>query len=172
MLPQTTSAAQQAALWQLKRCVEDFVRSPVVPSEDWASLLKTAKVDYNGEEIMLPEAMTWAQIAPALPPANLTARVQAIDIAEGPNRELLRDPTKVLLPSAESPQPVPQAKVCVASACDWADICKGCARRRLFTFLWPRDVFSCVGTPVLNGKLSKFEADLERASLQCVPTGY
>ena len=67
------------------------------------------------------------------------------------NSELLRDPTEVLLPSAEWPQPVPQAKVWVASDNDWADICKGCARRGLFTFLRPRDVFSSVGTPVLNG---------------------
>ena len=64
-LPQTASAAQQAALRQLKRYVQDFVRGPLVPSEDWASLLKTAKVDFNGEEIKLPEAVTWAQIAAA-----------------------------------------------------------------------------------------------------------
>ena len=70
-LPQTGSAAQYAALRQLKRSVEDFVRSPVVPSEDSASLLKTDKVDYIGEEITLPEALFWAQIAPALRPANL-----------------------------------------------------------------------------------------------------
>ena len=118
-----------------------------MPSED----LKIAKVDYNGEEIKLPEAITWAQIAPALPPANLTARERAIDLAEGPTRELLRDPTKVLLPSAEWPQLAPQANVWVASGNDWADICKGCARRGLFTFLRPRDVFSSVVTPVLNG---------------------
>ena len=73
-----------------------------MPSEDWAILLKTAKVDYNREEIKLPAA-------------DLTARVRATDLAEGPIRELLRDPTKVLLPSAEWPQPVPQAKVWVAS---------------------------------------------------------
>ena len=63
------SPAQQAALQQLKWYVEDFVRGPVIPSEDWASLLKAAKVDYNGEEIKLQEAITWAQIAPALQPA-------------------------------------------------------------------------------------------------------
>ena len=42
-----------------------------MPSEDWASLLKTDKVDFIGEEIKLPEAKIWAQIAPALWPANL-----------------------------------------------------------------------------------------------------
>ena len=86
-----------------------------MPSEDWAILLKTAKVDYNREEIKLPEALTWTQTVPALPPADMTARVRATDLAEGPIRELLRDPTKILLPSAEWPQPVPQAKVWVPS---------------------------------------------------------
>ena len=65
-LPQTASAAQQPALWQLKRYVEDFVRGSVLFSEDWASQLKTVKIDYNGEQIKLPEATTWA---------DLTARV-------------------------------------------------------------------------------------------------
>ena len=104
------------------------------------------------EEIKLPEAIhLGTDCSKLLPPANLTARVRAIVLAEGPIRELLRDPTTVLLPSAEWPQPVPHAKVWVASESDLADICKGCARRGLFTFLRPRDVFSRVGTPVLNG---------------------
>ena len=56
----------------------------------------------------------------------------------------------------------------------------------LFTFLQPRDVFSRVGTPVLNGMFgvakeweagrgyqpSNFEAGLERDSSKCVPTDY
>ena len=46
------------------------------------------RVDYTGEEIKLPEVKTWARIAPALPPADRTARVRAIDLAEGPLREL------------------------------------------------------------------------------------
>ena len=150
-LPQTASAAQQAAFLRLMRYVDDFVRGPVVPAEDWASMLKTAKADCNGEEIKLPEAITWALIAPALSSANLIARVRAMDLSEGPIRELLRDPTTVLLPSAEWPRPVPQAKVWVALDSDWADSCKGCARMGLFTFLQPRDVFSCVGRPVPNG---------------------
>ena len=98
----------------------------IVPCEDWATVLRTTQVDYTGE-IKLLEPTTWAQVAPALPAADLTARVRAIDLAEGPMREFLRDPTKVLLPSTEWPQPVPQAKVSVASDDDWAEICKGCA---------------------------------------------
>ena len=77
--------------------------------------------------------------------------MRAIDLAEGPLRELLRDPMKVLLPSPEWPQPVPQANVLVASCDDWEDICKGCAQRGLFTFLRPQDVFSCDGEARLNG---------------------
>ena len=115
--------------------VEDFVRDPTVPCEDRATILKTTRVDFTGEEIKLPEPITWAQIAPALPPADQTARVRATDLAEGPLRELLRDPTKVLLPPTECPQPVPQTKVSVTSVDDWADMCKGCAQRGLFTFL-------------------------------------
>ena len=87
-LPQAASAAQQAAFRELKRYVEDFVRGPVVPSEDWASLLKTAEVDYNGEEIRLPEAFTWAQTAPALPPSNLTGGRTISGIATRPNTSL------------------------------------------------------------------------------------
>ena len=92
---------------QFKRYVEDFVRGPVLPSEDWATLQKIAELDCDGEEIKLPEATTWAQIAPALPPADLIARVRAIDLVEGPIRVL-------------------QAKVWVASDSYRADSCKGC----------------------------------------------
>ena len=52
--------------------------------------------DYPGEEIKLPEPTTWAQIAPALPPADRKARGRAIVLAEGPKRELLRNPMKAL----------------------------------------------------------------------------
>ena len=57
-------------------------------------------------EIKLPETITWAQIAPALPPADQTA-----DLAEGLKRELLRNPMKALLPPTEWLQPVPRAIV-------------------------------------------------------------
>ena len=108
--PRAPTAAQQAALHHLKQYVEDFVRGPIVPYEDWAIIFKTTGVDYTVEEIKLPEAITWAQIAPALPPADWAARVRSIVLAEGPLRELLRDPMKVLLPPTEWPQPVPQPK--------------------------------------------------------------
>ena len=49
-----------------------------MPSEDWDFFLKTAKVDYNREEIKLPEAITWTQIAPALPPADLTLEYEPL----------------------------------------------------------------------------------------------
>ena len=98
----------------------------IVLCEDWATVLKTTRVEYTGEEIKLPEPTTWALIAPALPPA---------DLAESPVRELLRDPRKVLLPPTEWAEPVPQANVWVACDNVWADICKGCAQRGLSTFL-------------------------------------
>ena len=130
---------------------------------------------------MLPEAVTWAQIAPALPPANLTARSRAIDLAEGPIWELLRDPTKVLVPSAEWPEAVPQANVWVASDSGWADICKGCARRssgpEMFSHVSGRQ-FSMACSRCQRGQVgggyqpSNFEADLERDSFQYVPTDY
>ena len=76
----------------------------------WATILKRTRADDPGEEINLPEAITWAQIAPALPPADRTARGRgrAVDLAEGPVRELLRDPMKALLPPTEWLQPVPK----------------------------------------------------------------
>ena len=163
----------------------DVVRGPIVPCEDWAAIIKTTRVDHTGEEIQLPEPITWAQIVPALAPADQTARVRATDLAEGPKRELLRDATKVLLPT-EWPRSVPQAKVWVASVDDWADSCKGCAQRGLFTFIRPR-MFShaverqcstgCSGVPKKGQAVGgyqpfNFEAVLERDSFQCVPANH
>ena len=39
-------------------CRGNGMSKTIVPSEDWATLLKTAKVDNNGEEIKLAEAIT------------------------------------------------------------------------------------------------------------------
>ena len=46
--PRRPTAAQEAAIHQLKHCVGDFVRGPIVPCEDWATILKTTRVDYSG----------------------------------------------------------------------------------------------------------------------------
>ena len=91
------------------RHVEDFVRGPGALL-CWATILKRTRADDPGEEINLPEPITWAQIAPALPPADRTARGRgrAVDLAEGPVRELLRDPMRALLPPTEWLQLVPK----------------------------------------------------------------
>ena len=72
-IPRTPTAAQLAALHQLKQYLEDFVRGTIVLCEDWNTILKTTRLDCSGEEIELPEPVTWAQIALALPLADRTA---------------------------------------------------------------------------------------------------
>ena len=61
------SLQQQKALEQLRSCVVGFflMQKPPVPNFSWESSLSQVKLDYSGQEIKLPEAVTWEQTDPA-----------------------------------------------------------------------------------------------------------
>ena len=143
--------AQRAALDQLEAYIRDFLGGDAIPVKDWGSELQKVKLDYSGEEVHMPEAVTWAQLEPALPPMGTAARVRALDLAEGWLRERLLDPKKCLLDEMDWPVEPAKARVWVASDSEWVRICRGAAERGLFAFLQEEDVFHAGGRPVFNG---------------------
>ncbi|CAK0857372.1 unnamed protein product, partial [Prorocentrum cordatum] len=173
------SAAQQAALDQLRLYVGDFVKGHDIPFVDWAETLRHARLDYQGEEMKVPEKLTWEQIEPALPPVGQSARVRATGLVQGVLKHNLENPQLCLLPEGEWPTAVPTAKVWVDGEADWHRICQGAARRGIFSFISERDVFKVKGTPVLNGlfgvpkrnkKLPVTDKAILRLILTAIPT--
>ncbi|CAK0801859.1 unnamed protein product [Prorocentrum cordatum] len=173
------SAAQQAALDQLRLYVSDFVKGHDIPIVDWAETLRHARLDYQGEEMKVPEKVTWEQIEPALPPVGQSARVRATGLVQGVLKHYLENPQLCLLPEGEWPPAVPTAKVWVDSEAEWHRICQGAARRGIFSFISARDVFKVKGVPVLNGlfgvpkrnkKLPGTDKAILRLILNAIPT--
>lgn len=145
------SLAQEAALSKLRDYVVDFVQGPEIPVLNWGEVIRNVKIDYNNEEVKLPELVTWARLEPALPPLGGGARVRAADLAEGWLRECLLDPSRCLLPEEDRPKAVPPARVWVESDEEWSKVCGGAADRKLFTFLKKEEILHVGGEPVLNG---------------------
>ena len=108
-----------------------------MPCEDWATFLKTKRVDI-GEEIKLPEPTTWAQIAPALPLVELTVRYENFCVTQ----------QWCFCRPRNGSNECQQSKGWVASADDWADTCKWMRPKRV-VHVPPAP--GCVLVRVLNG---------------------
>ena len=54
---------------------------------DWKTALKTSSVSYSGDEVCIAEALTFAQVAPGLPPPGVAASIPIVSLLEGSARE-------------------------------------------------------------------------------------
>ena len=64
----------------------------IVPAEGWQSKLGQHSVTYCGEVVQRAMPLTLEQILPALPPADLSGKLDAVGLSEGSMRELLLNP--------------------------------------------------------------------------------
>ena len=142
------TAAQAAALKQLELHIIDFLKGPPAPEKDSNEMMHRTKLDYQQQEVKFPEPVTWKQLEPALPPAESAGRVGAADLAEGLAKQWLTDFHRCLLDETECQLHLLTVRYGSSPKTNAVD---GCAKRGLFTFLRPTQVFHAGGAPVLNG---------------------
>eukprot|EP00971_Amphidinium_carterae_P338305 6475573-Amphidinium_carterae.1 len=113
----------------LMQKVQWFVAQPGLESEllDYSQVMRKKSLDYEGNVVTKPHALTLAQILPALPPVELGGAVNAVDLATGYIREVLLDPGLVIT-DREHWSDVPSAKV-HASREEWQMIGEELLRR-------------------------------------------
>ena len=59
--------AQQAAMNKIEQYVSWFLMNDHKSDVDWATKLKRIRLDYHGEEVKVPQCLSWNAIEPALP---------------------------------------------------------------------------------------------------------
>eukprot|EP00959_Pyramimonas_sp_CCMP1952_P068968 1439707-Pyramimonas_sp.AAC.1 len=80
----TPSKAQSMALHLLAQKVDYFLDlDVVVPCEDWAASLKSARIAYDGSAVERAQRLSWPQVFPGLPRPEPCASMPAEEIAEG-----------------------------------------------------------------------------------------
>ena len=109
------TAHHAAALKQLDLYIIDFLKGPPIPGKDWNEMMRRTQLDYQQQEVKIPEPVTWEQLEPARPPAESAGRVRAADRAEGIAKQWLADHHRCLLDETESPVAPRRAKVWVQS---------------------------------------------------------
>ena len=95
--------------------------------------------------------LSWKQIEPTLPPAQLSGSIPATAVSTGNVRRALLRPDMSILPREQWPSIFPAARVRATQA-DWDEICIQLHRRRIVKFLrskeltWHGDDFLGQGT--------------------------
>ncbi|CAK0814213.1 unnamed protein product [Prorocentrum cordatum] len=94
----TPSKAQSMALHLLAQKVDYFLDlDVVVPCEDWAASLKSARITYVGSAVERAQRLSRPQVLPGLPRPEHRASMPAEEIAEGVVKEFLEYPRRCLL---------------------------------------------------------------------------
>jgi len=147
------SAGQQLAMDKIDEAVRRFlfadgtprsmrVGNPVEGDMAWA---------YWGAEVQVALPLTLQGVLPSLPAAGVAGSVDILSLVSDQTRALLQDPSLLRLDEAEVEDPLPTAKVIVASQNDYEDVVRALWERGMCE---PEDVPNTVrhkGRPVRNG---------------------
>ncbi len=145
------SVAQTAAVDYLGTQVEHFLETdPVMPDTDWCAYLRLRRTTYSGEMMLKGLQLTWRQMEPALPPAELSGSVDATALAAPALRPFLERPELSIKPRDEWPARLRQVRV-RADPAEWQRILVGLFQRRLIRFLREDQLVYWRGAPLLNG---------------------
>ncbi len=143
--------AQQGALDYLEEQARHFVDQPgVVPDQDWRAYLRARSVDYREDLVLRGLPLTWKQVAPGLPPEEVSGTVDASAIASPGMARYLEEPSLSILPRSAWPAQLLRTRV-RAEADDWQEILVGLFRRRIITFLADDELIVWGGQRLLNG---------------------
>ena len=77
---------------QIEQYASWFLKNDHKADVDWATKLKRIRLDYHGEEVKVPQCLTWNAIEPALPTRGQVGLLRATDLCEGWLGEVMRDP--------------------------------------------------------------------------------
>ena len=121
---------------------------PRTPSEGWEDKVKDARISYHGEVVAKAEALELDRVLASLPPQGFGGAVNILDVCEGEIRELLADPSKVLLEGPDLPEVFPRPKVRVADK-DWGPLARALFERGIVAPT--EDIISVGDVSVTNG---------------------
>ena len=146
-LPEWTarSESQEACLCFLDESVAYFLETkegvgpPGVPTEDWAQLIHSKTMQYDGTVISKGVRMAWDLVEPALPPKQFCAVVDAWDLASGPMKDMLAQP-ELLLKPAEVLGKLPRKSRDMYHSGEAVKIAKGLLDRGLMAPVGPEEV--------------------------------
>ena len=145
--PQSTLRANQAECVRgLEEEIEDFLQGEdgkdlEVETRDWHSFMGKRQLDYSGRMVAKATALTWKQVEPALPGVGQAAQVDALELAEGEMKEIIRDPWKSVKPRHEWPEEFAIARSLVATIEDLHAIAQGLFQRSMSRILDPNEIF-------------------------------
>lgn len=108
LAPGRWTKAEERGADSAKRAVGRLLACRCEPLQDFekvASDLAAARIDYNGEETGVCEALTLRQIMPALPPLGHGGSIPLVDVVGPATREILEAPEKLLKLDFDHPKP-------------------------------------------------------------------
>ena len=117
---------------------------------DWGELLKQQRLGYSGEPGGRAHELTWSQVEPSLPPLQHCASIDVLDLAEGPVRAFLLDPT-LTLKDPSLIEVCPKAGRFMVRASEQVSFGKELLQRRLVAPVGAADLLQVRGRPLLNG---------------------
>ena len=150
---QHPSPSQMRSLELLRRDAERLVgdNSVTLPETDWEAEVAQHRLSYAGEMVAKAAYVCWEQIEPGLPPAEITASVEAAKLASPKVARFLLDPSISIKPRDEWPERFRKARVMVKGEDEWVRIAMHLYKRGLFTFLEAHQLIWHNGEALLNG---------------------
>ncbi|CAK0854449.1 unnamed protein product [Prorocentrum cordatum] len=147
----TPSKAQSMALHLLAQKVDYFLDlDVVVPCEDWAASLKSARIAYDGSAVERAQRLSWPQVLPVLPRPEHCASIPAEKIAEGVVKEFLENPRWCLL-DLDALEAPPKAGALLIQPGEDLVIAKELISRGLCVALEEHELFKIGSGFLLNG---------------------
>ena len=129
------TSAQVASLHYLCEVAAFFVDSgtkAVLPQKDWQKELGRVSVSYTGQVVQRALPLTLHQVLPALPPKELSGKLDSVALAQGKVKEQLQDPALSLKLVEEWPEVLKQSK------------------RDIFGIVQAQDILHHKGQPIAN----------------------
>ena len=126
------------------------------PLRDWDQALRGRGIDYDGNDLLLPQSLTAAQILPGLPPPGMAGSIRVEDLCTGETRRMVLDPSLVLRRGAWASAPS-RARIWAEDQ-DWREIVQLLHDRGLVE-PWSEPLRNERGEPVLAGSFGVQKKD-------------
>ncbi len=146
------SVAQMESLGRLYTAADLFIGddAQAMPGRDWAELLQSRRLGYDGEVVAKAVDLTVEQVLPALPPEDIGGSVNALEVAEADMRKLLANPDLSVKPRDEWPEKLSKARMRISDS-EWAILGPELVRRGLCKTLKAAELIMHNGKALLSG---------------------
>ena len=103
--------------------------------KEWSEYLKARVAGYEGGVVAKAQELTWEQTEKALPPAGMSACVDAHALATGRVKEILANPKEVIKPKELWPKRARKGRI-MATEEEAKNVCLGLIERKICA--WPK----------------------------------